>query len=115
LQRAVFLTALSFFFFLGMMYVFYVRQGFVYFILASAFLVLYINSLVSFFSQRKNILKVYERGISFKKESVVWNEIQSVTDAGVILLDGDKTIPLPSSLQHLDNVIALIRSRSTVR
>ena len=114
LQRAIFLTVLSFMFFLGMMFVYYVRQGFVYFILASAFLVVYLISLVSFVGQRKNVLKVYEHGISFKKLSATWNEIQSVSDEGIIVLNGDRTIKLPSALHDLDRVIALIHSRSTV-
>ena len=114
LQRAIFLTVLSFLFFLGMMFVFYVRQGFVYFILASAFLVIYVLSLISFVGQRKNVLKVYENGIEFKKVSAAWNEIQSVSDEGVVFLNGDRTIKLPNALNDLINVIGLIRARSAV-
>ena len=113
LQRAVFLTVLAFLFFLGTMFVFYVRQGFVYFILASAFLVLYVTSLISFVAQRKVTLEVHEHGIAFKKLSAGWQEIQSVNDQGTIVLNGDKSINLPTSLHDRDKIIALIRSRST--
>ena len=113
LQRAVFLTVLSFVFFLGTMFIYYVRQGFVYFILASAFLVVYVISLVSFFGQRKNVLIVYEHGIEFRKVSAAWNEIQSVSDEGKIVLNDDRSINLPRSLGHLNKVIDLIRGRST--
>ena len=110
LQRAVFLTVLSFFFFLGMMAVFYVRQGFVYFILASAFLVIYIISLVSFLSHRKNVLAVHENGIELKKQRARWHEISSITDDGQIRLQNDEIIMIPKSLSDFAGAIGRIRS-----
>ena len=63
MQRAVFVVILSFVFFLAMMFTFYWRQGFVYFLLASAFLLVYIVTLSSWLMQRRNLVKVYENGI----------------------------------------------------
>src|SRR5437773_12397915 len=40
-QRAVFIAVLSFLFFLAMMIVFYIRQSMLYFLLATAFLIVY--------------------------------------------------------------------------
>lgn len=53
LQRAVFIAVLSFFFFMAMMLAFYVRQSILYFLLASAFLVVYIVTMVSFVKMRR--------------------------------------------------------------
>lgn len=110
LQRAVFLTVLSFVFFLGTMFIYYVRQGFVYFILASAFLALYVISLISFVAQRKNIFAVHEHGIEFKKNRVLWPDIENVSDDGVIHVRGEKKITIPKSLDNLGDLIAQVRS-----
>jgi hypothetical protein len=53
IQRAVFIAVLSFLFFLAMMLVFYIRQSMLYFLLASAFLIVYIVTMVSFVRMRK--------------------------------------------------------------
>ena len=50
-QRAAIVTALSFFFFLGMLLVFYVRQQIVYFVLSTAFLVVYIFTMIGWVMQ----------------------------------------------------------------
>ena len=110
LQRAVFLTILSFVFFLGTMFIYYVRQGFVYFILASAFLVLYVISLISFFGQRKNLLKVYELGIEFKNNKALWTDIESVSDEGVVQITGDRKMVIPKSLGNFDDIVRHVRS-----
>jgi hypothetical protein len=53
LQRAVFIAVLSFMFFLAMMFAFYIRQSMLYFLLATAFLILYIVTMISFFKLRR--------------------------------------------------------------
>lgn len=53
LQRAVFIAVLSFLFFLAMMTMFYIRQSMLYFLLASAFLVVYIVTMISFVRMRR--------------------------------------------------------------
>ncbi len=78
MQRAVFIVLLSFIFFLGTMVVFYMQQGFVYFLLSSAFLIIYLVTLFSWFSQRKNVVKIYEHGIEYRKYSCLWTEIESI-------------------------------------
>jgi hypothetical protein len=54
-QRAAFVAVLSFLFFLGMMFAFYIRQSMVYFLLATAFLIIYLVTMVSFVRLRKKI------------------------------------------------------------
>lgn len=53
LQRAVFVAVLSFLFFLAMMLMFYIRQSFLYFLLATAFLLVYIVMMISFVRLRR--------------------------------------------------------------
>ena len=48
LQRAVFIAVLSFLFFLAMMFAYYIRQSALYFLLATAFLIVYLITMVSF-------------------------------------------------------------------
>ena len=52
-QRAVLIAVLSFMFFLAMMIAFYVRQSMLYFLLATAFLVVYIFTMISFVRLRR--------------------------------------------------------------
>ena len=47
-QRSAFIAALSFLFFLGMMFAFYLRQNILYFLLATAFLIVYVITMISF-------------------------------------------------------------------
>jgi len=53
-QRAVFIAVLSFLFFLAMMSAFYVRQSILYFLLATAFLIVYIITMISFVRLRRS-------------------------------------------------------------
>ena len=56
-QRAVFIAVLSFLFFLVMMIAFYVRQSMLYFLLATAFLIIYIFTMFSFVRLRRTSQK----------------------------------------------------------
>jgi uncharacterized membrane protein YobD (UPF0266 family) len=78
LQRAAFMAVLSFIFFLAMMVGFYIRQSAGYFLLATAFLIVYLIMMFSLFWQRKSIVKIYENGIEFKKFFAEWHEIEAV-------------------------------------
>ena len=53
IQRAVFIAVLSFLFFLAMMVAFYIRQSVLYFLLATAFLIVYIVTMMSLVRLRK--------------------------------------------------------------
>lgn len=54
LQRAAFVAVLSFLFFLAMMFAYYIRQSALYFLLATAFLVVYIVTMISFVRLRRS-------------------------------------------------------------
>ena len=54
LQRAVFIAVLSFLFFLAMMFAYYIRQSALYFLLGTAFLIVYLVTMLSFVRLRRN-------------------------------------------------------------
>ena len=114
-QRAVFVAVLSFVFFLAMMILFYVRENVLYFLLASAFLVIYIITLLSWIVQRRNVVKVYENGLNYKKRTARWSEIDSVNDGpdvGEVIVRDGKPILLPKTLSSFDALLNNIRQRS---
>jgi len=78
LQRAVIVAVLSFLFFLGMMLGFYIRQNIGYFLLSTAFLLVYIFTMFGWVMMRKNVLKIYENGFSYRKFTARWSEIKSI-------------------------------------
>lgn len=122
LQRAVIVTILSFIFFLAMMFAFYVWQNIVYFLLSTAFLIVYIVTMFSWVLMRKNVLKVYENGFSYKNFKAYWHEIKSVelkTNAAkisyeIIKKNGEKVIlseaidNIKSAIEKIDKEIAQI-------
>ena len=111
-QRAVFITALSFLFFLTMMFTFYIRQNILYFLLASAFLVLYLVMMFALLMQRRSTVEVCENGFRFKKQSIAWDEIKSVSDEGVVELTSGKSVTLARTVTEFDKLIATLRTRS---
>lgn len=114
IQRAVFIAVLSFVFFLAMMVVFYIRENVLYFLLASAFLVIYIVTLFSWIVQRRSVVKIYENGLNYKKRTALWNEIESVNDnrdVGEVVVRDEKPILLPKTLSQFDSLIETVRRR----
>ena len=111
IQRAVFITALSFLFFLAMMFVFYIRQNILYFLLASAFLVIYLVTLFSWVKQRRSVVKVHENGLNYKGRSTLWSEIESVDDSGSINIRSEKPIILLRTLYKFELLLDAIRQR----
>lgn len=111
LQRAVIIVVLSFMFFLAMMFAFYIRQSVGYFLLASAFLVLYLLTMFSWVMQRKSVVEIYENGFKYKKRTVMWNEILSV-DGNTVVVETGKPVAIPATIQDVDKLLTLIRQRS---
>lgn len=114
LQRAVFVVVLSFLFFLGTMVVFYLQQGFVYFLLSTAFLIIYLVTMTSWILQRRNVVKIYENGIEYRKFSCLWNEIDSISagEANTVKFTtkaGGK-FAIPATIAGLDQIIRTTRS-----
>ena len=113
-QRAVFVAVLSFVFFIAMMIAFYVRQSILYFLLATAFLIVYLVMMFSLFVQRKSIVRVYEGGFEFKDRSLAWDEIESIKSDGqiVVIPKNGKPIFFPSTISEPDALVRHMRFRA---
>lgn len=115
LQRAVFVVVLSFLFFLGTMVVFYLQQGFVYFILSTAFLVIYIVTMTSWVLQRRNVVKIYENGIEYRKYSCLWNEIESISagegNTVEVRSKAGGKFAIAATISGLDQIVKTIRTK----
>lgn len=116
IQRAAIVAILSFLFFLGMLVGFVLRQHFIYLILAAAFFVVNIFTLIGFMLQRRNTVRVYENGLVFRRSTIEWISINSflILDNGELLIEkfnGDK-IPIPASIDRLDQLTLLIKQNS---
>lgn len=109
-QRAVFIAALSFLFFLAMMFAFYIRQNILYFLLASAFLVLYLVMMFALLMQRRSTVEVCENGFRTKKQSVGWADVTSISDDGLVELSSGKNIALARSLVEFERLLATLQN-----
>jgi hypothetical protein len=112
LQRGVFIVALSFLFFLGTMLLYYWRQGLGYFLLASAFLIIYLVTMFSFVMLRRNVVTIYDAGFIYRGRKVVWSEIDNVSPTGEISLRAGKPVNLPRSLCDIERILETIRRHS---
>ena len=115
LQRAVFIAVLSFLFFLSMMIVYYIRDSTLFFFLATAFLLVYIVTMISLVRQRRGVVQLFEHGIEYKKERLAWDEIGSVADDGRITLTTGKSLQLPQTLDRLPELLRLIRASAAAK
>jgi K+ transporter len=112
LQRAFFITVTSFLFFLAMMFAFYLRQNILYFLLATAFLLVYLFTMFSLMLLRRNVLRIHELGFVYKKVRARWDEVESVADDGKIALTKSRSVAIPQSFTDFENVMADLRRRS---
>ena len=110
LQRAVILAALSFIFFLAMMFAVYVLKDAIYFLLASAFLVIYLVMMYSFFAGRKKAVEVYENGVRIGRDSATWDRIGSVDDDGTVVLKAGDKLSIAQSIHERDRLLRHIRT-----
>jgi len=103
LQRAVIVAVLSFLFFLAMMFGFYLRQNIGYFLLATAFLIVYLVMMFSLLTLRRSMVRIFEKGLEYRKNRLEWSELESIDDSREIVLiarDG-RRISLPSSISDM--------------
>jgi hypothetical protein len=118
LQRAVIVAVLSFFFFLGMLVVFSIRQNIGYFFLSTAFLAVYLLTMFGWLMMRKNILKIYENGLTYRKFTARWDEIETVEtnkkgtkiNCEIRKVKGEK-ITVTESIHQVEQAVALIESK----
>ena len=113
-QRAAFVAVLAFVFFVGTMFLFYIRSSLLYFLLASAFLVIYVITMLSWVVQRKNVVQVFEGGFSYKSKQASWDEISEVRDEGIIVLKDEKQIIISPAIDKLPALLELIRRQTAL-
>jgi hypothetical protein len=78
LQRAAMTAIISFVFFLAMLFVFSIRQNIGYFLLATAFLIVQIFTLVGWVTQSRSRLEVFANGFAYRKKTCRWDEIATL-------------------------------------
>ncbi len=114
LQRAAIVAGLSFLFFLATLLMFYMQQRLMYFILSSAFLVVYIFTMIGWVLQKRNVVSIHEHGIVYRKFASRWDEIRSVkadADAGItITKSSGESVNIPKSVSDIGRVALLIRN-----
>jgi Ca2+/Na+ antiporter len=114
-QRAVFVAVLAFMFFMTMMFAFYVLQSALYFLLSTAFLIVYLLTMFSIVIQRRSNVEIYENGIKYKKNSLLWEQISAIGADGTIkAVDKRKNVRIPTTLADFDTVLASIRRHGPV-
>jgi hypothetical protein len=113
LQRGVFIVVLSLLFFLGTMLLYYWRQGLGYFLLATAFLVIYLVTMFSFVMLRRYVVTIYEAGFIYRGRKVSWRNIDNVSPTGEIIVKDGKPINLPRSLRNFGDILDVIREHSS--
>lgn len=78
LARVIFVAALSFVFFLAMLFGFYVREQIGYFILSSAFLVVYLMTMVGWLLLKRQRLEIHSNGVSYRRNRILWDEVVGI-------------------------------------
>jgi hypothetical protein len=100
-----------------MLIAFLVREQIGYLILAAAFFVLNIFTLIGFLVQRQNTVKVFDEGFSYKKRSAAWKDMVSIDDdengISIVKTDGS-VIKIPRSIADLGRLNAHFRERTGI-
>src|SRR5215204_2352171 len=108
LQRAAIVAVLSFFFFMGMLLVFYIQQQLMYFVLSTAFLIVYIFTMIGWVMQKRNVLSIYDDGIRYRNFEATWGDITSVksdTSSGITLTkSGGESVTIGKSVAGFETV-----------
>ena len=115
LQRAAIVAALSFLFFLIALFFFNTQRSIGYFILSSAFLVVYVFTMIGWVMQKRNTVSIFENGIAYRKFTSSWNDLKSVTSntkSGITLSkSGGESITIGTSVADLDKIAVAVRRR----
>jgi Ca2+/Na+ antiporter len=108
-QRAVFVAVLSFMFFMTMMFAFYLLQNIIYFVLSTAFLVLYLIMMFAWLMQKRSAVELFEKGITLKKRKLVWDDIVSIDKDGELLLKSNEKLLISTSIHERNMLMDIIR------
>ena len=113
------MAVLSFLFFMAMLLAFYIRGHFGYFLLSTAFLIVYVFTMIGWWMQKRSALQVYANGLIYKKTTLKWDEIAELTradDGSLVLSQKDgKQLTLPGSIHDLKEIADYIRLFMRVR
>jgi Zn-dependent protease with chaperone function len=111
LQRSIIVIIVSLFFSLAMLVGWLITQKFVLLMLAVAFLVIKLLSLISLLAQRKNVLSLYEQGFIYGKICCRFDDIASVNGFEILTKSGGKIV-LSESINDVGEAIKLIQSNA---
>ena len=115
LQRAAIVAALSFLFFLVALIFYLVWQSFLYFVLASGFLIVQIFTMIGWWLQRRSSVRLYENGLTHRKDTVFWADITRVRlepNSGLkVELADARQITLPAVTDGLSRIATYIDSK----
>ncbi len=86
--------------------------------LSTAFLIVYVLTLISWVVQKRSLVRVYENGVKYKKFNGSWAEIESarVVEEGAgrrhieIQKNKREKIAIPSSILGFDQIVGIVRS-----
>jgi hypothetical protein len=114
LQRAAIVVVMAFVFFLVTLILYNLWGDIVYLLMAAAFLILHPFTLVGWWMQKRNVVRLYENGVEFRKFNATWDEISRVeakTDTGVrITKIGGETVTLGRSVSEIGKVARVIKA-----
>ena len=112
-QRAAIVAIVSFLFFLAMLLAFSFRGQIFYLVLAAAFFVVNIFTLIGFVMQRRNVVNVSERGLVYKNSRIEWDDLVSaeLDTAGQLNLQTKQssTIVIPKTISNIGKLDEYIR------
>ncbi|MBL8123733.1 MAG: hypothetical protein KIT61_11275 [Pyrinomonadaceae bacterium] len=112
LQRAAIVAAVSFLFFFAMLIAFYLRQHFGYFLLSTAFLIVFVFTLIGWWLQKRNAVEIFANGLRYNKRELRWQEIKAIEspDRELVLIqpDGEK-LAISGTIYALDEIEHYIR------
>lgn len=115
LQRAVLVAALSFLFFLVTLIFYLVWQSFLYFVLATGFLIVQLLTMIGWWMQKRNAVSIYSNGLAYRRRSLAWNEISDVersADASLMIsVSVGEGINIPASIHGLDRIESYVHAR----
>jgi len=115
LQRAAIVAALSFLFFLVALIFYLVWQSFLYFVLATGFLIVQIFTMTGWWMQKRKAVNIYANGLEYRSRTLRWSEIEKVerrADQSLeIVPNSGESVVIPSSLQDTDRIESFVRSQ----
>lgn len=112
LQRAAVVAVASFVFFLLMLVAFYVRGQFGYFVLSTAFLAIYIFTLIGWVIRRRKIVSIFENGIQHGSFEAAWDELVSMRsdkDGLTIVKNGNVRTHIARSVAGFESILKAVK------